>query len=72
MQVTRLLKHYGQAVTLAIGDGANDVGMIRAAQIGVGINGREGTSAVMASDYALAQFRFLSRLLLVHGRWQGP
>ena len=39
------------------------------AHIGVGISGQEGTQAVMASDYALAQFRFLERLLLVHGRW---
>ena len=54
---------------LGIGDGANDVGMIQAAHIGVGISGREGRAAVLASDFAAAQFRFLSRLLLVHGRW---
>jgi phospholipid-translocating ATPase len=53
----------------AVGDGANDVGMIKAAQIGVGIHGREGNAAVAASDYSIAQFRFLARLLLVHGRW---
>lgn len=70
MQVTRLVKNDGRAITLAIGDGANDVGMIKAAQVGVGISGREGRAAVMASDYAIGQFRFLSRLLLVHGRWQ--
>lgn len=56
-------------ITLAIGDGANDVGMIQAAHIGVGISGLEGTQAVNASDYAIAQFRFLQRLLFVHGRW---
>lgn len=55
--------------TLAIGDGANDVPMIQAANIGVGISGKEGMQAVMASDYAIAQFRFLARLMLVHGRW---
>eukprot|EP01126_Amoeba_proteus_P053769 TRINITY_DN6574_c0_g1_i2.p1 TRINITY_DN6574_c0_g1~~TRINITY_DN6574_c0_g1_i2.p1 ORF type:complete len:1109 (+),score=201.35 TRINITY_DN6574_c0_g1_i2:189-3329(+) len=55
--------------TLAIGDGANDVSMIQAANVGVGISGKEGMQAVMASDYAIAQFRFLTRLLLVHGRW---
>ena len=53
----------------AIGDGGNDVGMIQAADIGVGISGQEGMQAVMASDFAIAQFRFLERLLLVHGRW---
>lgn len=56
-------------VTLAIGDGANDVNMIQKAQIGVGISGQEGLQAVNASDYAIAQFRFLKKLLLVHGRW---
>lgn len=55
--------------TLAIGDGANDVSMIREAHIGVGISGLEGRQAVLASDYSFAQFRFLQRLLLVHGRW---
>ena len=56
-------------ITLAIGDGANDVGMIQAARVGVGISGREGMQAVNSSDFAIAQFRFLRRLLLVHGRW---
>ncbi|RLN46338.1 hypothetical protein BBJ28_00021417 [Nothophytophthora sp. Chile5] len=55
--------------TLAIGDGANDVAMIQAAHVGVGISGQEGMQAVNSSDYAIAQFRFLERLLLVHGRW---
>eukprot|EP01034_Spumella_vulgaris_P026143 gene26144-32677_t len=56
-------------VTLSIGDGANDVAMIQEAQIGVGISGKEGRQAVNSSDFAIAQFRFLKRLLLVHGRW---
>ncbi|UIZ28466.1 hypothetical protein KXD40_009351 [Peronospora effusa] len=55
--------------TLAIGDGANDVAMIQAAHVGVGISGQEGMQAVNSSDYAIAQFRYLERLLLVHGRW---
>ena len=55
--------------TLAIGDGANDVGMIQEADIGVGISGQEGQQAVMAADFAVAQFRFLERLLLHHGRY---
>ena len=52
-----------------LGDGANDVSMIKAADIGVGISGQEGMQAVLASDYSIAQFRYLERLLLVHGRW---
>ena len=55
--------------TLAIGDGANDVAMIQAAHVGIGISGQEGMQAVNASDYAIAQFKYLRRLLLVHGRW---
>ncbi|KAJ3114193.1 hypothetical protein HK100_001733, partial [Physocladia obscura] len=57
------------AMCLAIGDGANDVSMIQEADIGIGISGKEGMQAVMASDYAISQFRFLKKLLLVHGRW---
>ncbi|XP_013870106.1 phospholipid-transporting ATPase ID isoform X2 [Austrofundulus limnaeus] len=68
-QVVELVKKYKQAVTLAIGDGANDVSMIKAAHIGVGISGQEGMQAVLSSDYSFAQFHFLQRLLLVHGRW---
>ncbi|KAK9845741.1 hypothetical protein WJX81_001079 [Elliptochloris bilobata] len=66
--VTALVKSTG-VVTLGIGDGANDVGMIQEAHIGVGISGQEGMQAVMSSDFAIAQFRFLEQLLLVHGRW---
>uniref|UniRef100_A0A4W6C7B4 Phospholipid-transporting ATPase n=1 Tax=Lates calcarifer TaxID=8187 RepID=A0A4W6C7B4_LATCA len=68
-QVVQLVKRYKQAVTLAIGDGANDVSMIKAAHIGVGISGQEGMQAVLSSDFSFAQFRYLQRLLLVHGRW---
>ncbi|KAJ1268163.1 hypothetical protein BS78_07G115800 [Paspalum vaginatum] len=67
--VTRLVKIRTSKTTLAIGDGANDVGMLQEADIGVGISGAEGMQAVMASDFAIAQFRFLERLLLVHGHW---
>eukprot|EP00968_Pinguiococcus_pyrenoidosus_P000430 scaffold29_cov251-Pinguiococcus_pyrenoidosus.AAC.25 len=56
-------------VTLAVGDGANDVGMIQKAQVGIGIAGLEGQQAVNASDFAIAQFKYLKRLLLIHGRW---
>ncbi|XP_058227238.1 probable phospholipid-transporting ATPase 4 isoform X1 [Rhododendron vialii] len=67
--VTRLVKQGTGKITLAIGDGANDVGMIQEADIGIGISGVEGMQAVMASDFAIAQFRFLERLLVVHGHW---
>ena len=67
--IVNLVKNAKNVTTLAIGDGANDVGMIQAAHIGVGISGREGQQAVLASDFSFAQFRFLERLLLVHGRW---
>ncbi|RZF35228.1 hypothetical protein LSTR_LSTR013949 [Laodelphax striatellus] len=67
--VVEIVKKHRKVVTLAIGDGANDVSMIKAAHIGVGISGQEGNQAMLASDYSLAQFRFLERLLLVHGRW---
>uniref|UniRef100_A0A669ERY2 Phospholipid-transporting ATPase n=1 Tax=Oreochromis niloticus TaxID=8128 RepID=A0A669ERY2_ORENI len=68
-QVVELIKKHKKAVTLAIGDGANDISMIKSAHIGVGISGQEGIQAVLASDYSFSQFRFLQRLLLVHGRW---
>jgi phospholipid-translocating ATPase len=68
--VVRLVKDgIPGTMTLAIGDGANDVSMIQAADVGVGISGEEGLQAVNSSDYAIAQFRFLKRLLLVHGHW---
>lgn len=57
------------AVTLAIGDGANDIAMIQSADIGVGIAGKEGLQASRSSDYSIGQFRFLLKLLLVHGRY---
>ncbi|PNS94732.1 hypothetical protein POPTR_017G013500v4 [Populus trichocarpa] len=55
--------------TLAIGDGGNDVRMIQQADIGVGISGREGLQAARAADYSIGRFRFLKRLILVHGRY---
>lgn len=68
--IVRLVKTKspGNPITLAIGDGANDVNMIQTAHVGVGICGQEGVQAVNASDYAISQFRFLKRLVLVHGR----
>ncbi|KAK2176219.1 hypothetical protein NP493_675g03060 [Ridgeia piscesae] len=68
-ELVELVKNHVKAITLAIGDGANDVGMIQAAHVGIGISGVEGLQAVCASDYAISQFRFLTKLLLVHGAW---
>ncbi|CAE7035228.1 ALA3 [Symbiodinium natans] len=55
-------------ITLAVGDGANDVPMIQGAHVGIGIRGKEGNQAVQASDVAISQFRFLVPLLYCHGR----
>ncbi|KAG5511068.1 hypothetical protein GH5_07274 [Leishmania sp. Ghana 2012 LV757] len=68
-KVVRMFKRNTNSVVLAIGDGANDVSMIQASSIGVGIMGLEGSQAELASDYALPKFRFLKRLLFVHGRF---
>jgi phospholipid-translocating ATPase len=57
------------SMTLAIGDGGNDIAMIQEAHVGVGISGKEGLQAARVADYSIAQFRFLQRLLLVHGHW---
>jgi phospholipid-transporting ATPase len=54
-------------ITLAIGDGANDVNMITSAHVGVGIIGLEGKQAARASDYAIGQFKFLKKILFYHG-----
>jgi len=67
--VVRLIKSDDpEAITLAIGDGANDVSMILEAHIGVGLYGNEGMRAVQSGDFALAEFQYLWRLILVHGR----
>ncbi|XP_066135901.1 phospholipid-transporting ATPase VD [Saccopteryx bilineata] len=68
-EVVKLVRGRLRVMTLAIGDGANDVSMIQVADIGIGISGQEGVQAVMASDFAVSQFKHLSKLLLVHGHW---
>ncbi|KZT06691.1 phospholipid-translocating P-type ATPase [Laetiporus sulphureus 93-53] len=68
-QVVKLVKEGRNAMTLSIGDGANDVAMIQEANIGCGLLGLEGSQAAMSADYAFAQFRYLTKLLIVHGRW---
>ena len=67
--VVQLVKSGLDIMALSIGDGANDVAMIQEADVGVGIAGEEGRQAVISSDYAIGQFRYLQRLVLVHGRW---
>ncbi|CAB4406884.1 unnamed protein product [Rhizophagus irregularis] len=67
--VRKIREKLTNAVTLAIGDGANDIAMIQEAHVGIGIMGREGLQAARTSDYSIAQFRYLMSLLFVHGRW---
>ena len=63
--LTNLVKGWG--ITLAVGDGANDVNMINAANVGVGVKGIEGSQATRAADYIISEFKILKRLILHHG-----
>lgn len=68
--MVKAIRHkVSNSVTLAIGDGGNDISMIQEAHVGVGISGKEGLQAARVADFSIAQFRFLQRLLLVHGHW---
>uniref|UniRef100_A0A8C2T8F1 Phospholipid-transporting ATPase n=1 Tax=Coturnix japonica TaxID=93934 RepID=A0A8C2T8F1_COTJA len=67
--VVKLVRRQLKVMTLSIGDGANDVSMIQAGDVGIGISGQEGMQAVMASDFAISRFKHLKKLLLVHGHW---
>ncbi|MCO5600309.1 hypothetical protein L7F22_054419 [Adiantum nelumboides] len=67
--VVKLVKKNMSSLLLAIGDGANDVSMIQAAHVGVGISGVEGLQAARSADVAISQFKYLRKLLLVHGSW---
>jgi phospholipid-transporting ATPase len=68
-EIVELVEENSKAVTLAIGDGGNDVAMIQKAAVGIGILGNEGRQAANNADYSIAQFSFLRRLLFVHGAW---
>lgn len=68
-EITRFVQIDLKKTTLAIGDGGNDVGMIQEADVGIGINGLEGTQAARSADFSIAKFRFIVKLLLVHGSW---
>ena len=67
-KLVSIIKSINKEVCLAIGDGANDVGMITKANIGIGINGKEGSEAARVSDYSINKFYHLQKLLLYHGR----
>jgi phospholipid-transporting ATPase len=66
--VHKMKQYFPDAITLAIGDGGNDVSMIMEANIGIGIIGEEGRSAANASDFSIGEFKLLKRLLFFHGR----
>ncbi|XP_024127954.1 probable phospholipid-transporting ATPase VD isoform X2 [Oryzias melastigma] len=68
-KVVQLVRDQLEVMTLAVGDGANDVSMIQVADVGIGISGQEGMQAVMSSDFAIPRFYHLRKLLLVHGHW---
>jgi len=67
--MVELVSKFTKTITLAIGDGANDVAMIQKASVGVGVSGNEGLQAVNSADFSIGQFSYLLRLLLVHGAW---
>ena len=66
--VDMIRQRFPTKMTLAVGDGANDVAMILKAHVGVGIAGREGMQAARSSDYSIGKFKFLRPLLFFHGR----
>ncbi|KAF7321418.1 Phospholipid-transporting ATPase [Mycena kentingensis (nom. inval.)] len=66
--VARLIRKHTKKRVCCIGDGGNDVSMIQAADVGVGIVGKEGKQASLAADFSVTQFSFLTKLLLWHGR----
>ncbi|KAH9993065.1 protein transporter [Russula vinacea] len=66
--VARLIRNFTKKRVCCIGDGGNDVSMIQAADVGVGIVGKEGKQASLAADFSVTQFSHLTKLLLWHGR----
>ncbi|OEH77156.1 putative P-type ATPase [Cyclospora cayetanensis] len=60
-------RYQSNTVSLGIGDGANDVGMLISANVGVGIRGKEGLQAVRAADFSITEFKYLKNLLFCHG-----
>ncbi|XP_043667422.1 phospholipid-transporting ATPase IF-like isoform X2 [Vespula pensylvanica] len=68
-EIVQLIKNTKRTITAAVGDGGNDVSMIQEAHVGLGIMGREGRQAMMSSDFAIARFKHLKKVFLVHGHW---
>uniref|UniRef100_A0A6I8PIH3 Phospholipid-transporting ATPase n=1 Tax=Ornithorhynchus anatinus TaxID=9258 RepID=A0A6I8PIH3_ORNAN len=69
-QIVKLIKFSKEhPITLAVGDGANDVSMILEAHVGIGVIGKEGRQAARNSDYAIPKFKHLKKMLLVHGHF---
>lgn len=66
--VATLIRQFTQKRVLCIGDGGNDVSMIQAADVGVGIVGKEGRQASLAADFSITSFHHLTKLLVWHGR----
>ncbi|KAK4695845.1 phospholipid-translocating ATPase, partial [Phenoliferia sp. Uapishka_3] len=66
--VARLIRAHTKKRVCCIGDGGNDVSMIQAADVGVGIVGKEGRQASLAADFSINQFSYLTKLLVWHGR----
>jgi phospholipid-translocating ATPase len=66
--VAMLIRTYTKKRICCIGDGGNDVSMIQAADVGVGIVGKEGRQASLAADFSIEQFCYLTKLLVWHGR----
>ena len=68
-EIVNFVKRKTKDLTLSIGDGENDVNMIKTAHIGIGIYGKEGSQAAYNSDYAFYEFKYLKRLLFANGRF---
>ncbi|MCJ1307607.1 putative aminophospholipid-translocase [Agyrium rufum] len=66
--IALLIRAYTKKRIACIGDGGNDVSMIQAADVGVGIVGKEGRQASLAADFSITQFCHLTKLLVWHGR----
>ena len=68
-EIVNFIKNHTKDITLAIGDGGNDVNMIKASHVGIGLFGKEGYQAAYASDYAISQFKYLKQLIFLTGRF---
>lgn len=67
-EIALLIRQYTRKRVCCIGDGGNDVSMIQAADVGIGIVGKEGRQASLAADFSITQFHHLTKLLVWHGR----